>query len=119
MMLLDTCVLLFWTDGRQLPPAIDAAMQSSPCVMSSLSAWEIGIKYQLGKLPLGSPPDQWWPAVCQACDIEQTAFDTEQAIIASQLPAIHQDPFDRGIIASAIGQGLPLATVDPIFPELV
>ena len=65
MILLDTCAILYWCDGRELPPQITEAIRSQPCLVSCLSAWEIGIKYRLGKLPLGSPPSKWWPGVCQ------------------------------------------------------
>jgi PIN domain nuclease of toxin-antitoxin system len=117
MIFLDTCALLFWCDGRELPPVITDAMRFQPCVVSCLSAWEIGIKHRLGKLPLGSPPAQWWPAVCQALALEETSFTSEQALAAAALPTIHNDPFDRGLIASAIQLGLPMATVDPVMQQ--
>ena len=48
-------------------------------------------------------------------EFEETQFTSEQAITAAELPAIHNDPFDRGIIATAMQLGLPVATIDPIF----
>ena len=115
MILLDTCAILYWCDGHELPAQITEAIRNQPCLVSCLSAWEIGIKHRLGKLPLGSPPSAWWPGVCQALEFDETQFTSEQALTAAELPAIHNDPFDRGIMATAILLSLPVATIDPTF----
>jgi PIN domain nuclease of toxin-antitoxin system len=44
-------------------------------------------------------------------------FDADAELLAGTLPAIHADPFDRGIIAAALLRKMPIATVDGIFAD--
>lgn len=112
MILLDTCVLLRMSDGVALPAGLQRALAEDAWAVSSLSAWEIAIKYTLGKLPLDTEPVVWWSRVTAALGLNVDSFTDRQALIAGTLPLHHADPFDRGIIATAIAGGWPLATVD-------
>lgn len=115
MILLDTCILLRITDGAELPPLVRQALERERWVVSAISAWEIGIKHALGKLPLDDAPSRWWPAVLTALDLVVEPFTDRQGLVAAALPLIHQDPFDRGLIATAIDRGFAVATVDRVF----
>lgn len=112
MILLDTCILLRVAAQEAIPPTIRAALDREPWVVSSLTAWEIAIKSNLGKLPLPQAPDAWWRQAIETFTLVVEPFTDRQALIAGALPLHHADPFDRGIIATAIAGGLPLATVD-------
>lgn len=111
MIVLDTCIVLRIADGT-LPASMENALSQERWAMSALSAWEIAIKHALGKLPLDATPDQWWPSVIAALHIEVLPFTDVIALRAGSLPPVHADPFDRGIIATALQHHFPLASID-------
>lgn len=58
--LLDTCAFLWLaTDAPELSDQAKMLFQNTnnPVYLSSVSAWEIVVKHQLGKLPLPSEPE--------------------------------------------------------------
>jgi PIN domain nuclease of toxin-antitoxin system len=116
MILLDTCALL-WLSRKELPPRLKKAMQQGPWHVSSLSAWEIGIKAANGKLELPLPSGEWWTEVLEHYHIREIPFGSREALLAAQLPPHHADPFDRGILATAVVHRMPVATGDTRFLE--
>jgi PIN domain nuclease of toxin-antitoxin system len=74
--------------------------------LSAASAWEIGIKYALGRLPLPARPDSFVPKVRDASGIVTLDIDEESALQAGRLPSLHADPFDRMLVAQAIVHGI-------------
>jgi len=115
MILIDTCILLQVASEVPLSPKLKTALTENPWAISSLSAWEIGIKNALGKLPLPQPPAQWWPRACELFSLNVLDFSDVIALSASALPPLHADPFDRGIIATALHHNLSLVSVDRAF----
>ena len=60
-LLLDTCTFLWLTKGSKelSSEAIGAfADPKSEVYLSAVSAWEINVKYRLGRLSLPLPPDK-------------------------------------------------------------
>lgn len=110
-LLLDTHVFLWWTqnDPRLRDSHREAIRSSQNAIfVSAASAWEIGIKRNIGKLAFtGSIAD----AVRQH-HFETLAISVEHAEQATSLPKIHSDPFDRLLVAQAHMEGMILATVD-------
>ncbi len=49
--------------------------------------------------------------------IESLAISEEDAVQAGRLPLLHRDPFDRILVAQALGQGLALVTPDPLIAQ--
>lgn len=115
MILLDTCVL-FWLEhdpGRISPEAAKAIRTpTTACFASSISALELGLKIARGKLKLPLPPGEWLREVCQRRGIEEIQVDFSIAGESALLPRIHDDPFDRILIATAVQRSLRLATPD-------
>ena len=63
-LLLDTCTFLWLTIGSNelSSNAVDAfADPKNEVYLSAVSAWEINVKYRLGKLSLPLSPDQFIP----------------------------------------------------------
>ena len=63
-LLLDTCTFLWITKGSKelSPKAIDIfADPKNEVYLSAVSAWEITVKYRLGKLSLPLSPDKFIP----------------------------------------------------------
>ena len=80
--------------------------------ISVASAWEISIKYQIGKLPLPEPPEIFLPTRIAAGGFRVLTATLEHVIAIRHLPLIHRDPFDRLIIAQAQIENLPILTTD-------
>ncbi|HFD32130.1 MAG TPA: hypothetical protein ENJ28_05395 [Gammaproteobacteria bacterium] len=61
--------------------------------MSSISLWEISVKYQLEKLPLPESPRQYIPKQREKHGIETLALGESDISHLLTLPSIHKDPF--------------------------
>jgi PIN domain nuclease of toxin-antitoxin system len=118
--LLDTCTFLWVISGSSEVSRVAADLYQSPdneVFLSAASAWEIAIKSGLGRLVLPGPPDQLIPAERRARTILPLPIDEESALHVSRLPALHNDPFDRMLVAQAIVHGLMLLTPDPLVTQ--
>jgi PIN domain nuclease of toxin-antitoxin system len=114
--LIDTCAFLWIaSDSPQLSRTAAAAFMdpANERYLSAASAWEIAIKYSLGRLPLPEKPDAFVPRVREASAIESLEMDEISALHAGRLPNLHSDPFDRMLIAQAIVHGMTILTPDP------
>lgn len=114
--LLDTCVFLWMLDDEEkLSTAAREAIEdgSNSLFFHQASAWEIQIKYQLGKLLLQSPPRELVNRGLKSYGVETVPLRDEAIWHLQKLPDIHRDPFDRLLIAHALTEGLKFATPDP------
>ncbi len=80
--------------------------------LSAASAWEISIKYAVGKLPLPEPPAIYVPQRMRLSGFEGLAITHAHALAVAALPLLHRDPFDRVLVAQARIEGLTLVTAD-------
>ena len=114
-LLLDTHVWLWWMLGS---PRIGDDVRAlildpqSRVYFSAVSAWEIAIKYALGKLPLPAPPASYVPARVASGDFLVLDVRLEHALAVADLPRHHDDPFDRLLIAQSIVEGVRLVSAD-------
>jgi len=116
-MILDTCALLWLAEGGdRLSPAARDRIENAPVVyVSSISAFEIGIKCRSGKLKLPMPAAEWFQAVVDHHGLAIQPLDWDVCIAAAELPPLHKDPCDRFIIAAAKIRRLPVVTTDASF----
>jgi PIN domain nuclease of toxin-antitoxin system len=116
-MVLDTCALLWLSEGSsQLSKNARRRLAAAPLVyVSAISAFEVGLKHRSGKLSLPVPPAEWFGAVVKHHALTVHGLDWEICIAATSLPAIHKDPCDRFIIATARRLAMPVVTSDPNF----
>ena len=84
-------------------------------VLSAVSAWEIAVKYSIGKLQLPEPPTEFVPSRMALTLTTPLAVQLNHALQASRLPLHHRDPFDRLLIAQAQIEKLPILTADSQF----
>ena len=119
--LLDTCAVIWLANGDRMAPeaiaAILAAGQADGVLVSPVSAWEVGLLSRSGRdgSALAFRPDArtWFARVMAAPGIRAAPFTPEIAIEASYLPgALHGDPGDRLIVATARHLGVPVVTRD-------
>jgi PIN domain nuclease of toxin-antitoxin system len=85
--------------------------ESEP-LLSAASAWEIAIKYALGRLPLPSPPGEYVPDRMRSSGVAALAVEHRHALQVATLPLRHRDPFDRLLVAQAQLEGIPILTAD-------
>ncbi len=88
---------------------------SNDLFLSAASAWEIAIKYALGKLPLPDPPDRYVPSRLALSGTTPLPVEMRHALQVAALPPHHRDPFDRLLIAQAQLEDLVLVTADGQF----
>lgn len=117
MILLDTCALLWTVNGDPLSleslKAINKASTAGALFLSPVSAWEIGILAQRGKVVLGVSAENYVSRAFTRPGFQIAALTPEIAVRASYLPGqFHSDPADRLLISTAILMGLILVTRD-------
>lgn len=115
-LLLDTYVALWAiTDNpKLLQRARDLITSPKTNVwVSAANIWEIAIKYSLGRgdMPVSSQDAMRY---FQESGYHFLAIDAEHAIAVQELPAYHQDPFDRMLVAQALVEPMRLMTHDSL-----
>ncbi len=116
-LLLDTHIFLWYIAGEERINEHILALIRDPqnaVYLSVISEWEVIIKYQLGRLPLPVPPDQYIPEQRRRHRIAALSLEENDVSALMGLPGLHKDPFDRMLIAQAIHQDMILVTVDKI-----
>ena len=109
-LLLDTQVMLWWLlDDPRLKPATRGLITQNPCLVSVASVWEVAIKHRLGKLPVA--PNCFRDNAIASGAALLPVLDSH-AIETSELPGVHDDPFDRLLIAQARIEGLMAVSAD-------
>lgn len=119
-LLLDTCTFLWLiTDAEELSGAARTLFvdPGNEVFLSAVSAWEMSVKYSLGRLPLPEPPERFVPAQRERHDIAAVALEEQAALYLHKLPPLHRDPFDRMLICQAIQHELTLLTPDPLITQ--
>ena len=85
--------------------------------VSSVTFWEISIKYALGKLTLGCKPDDLLE-YADDMGFAKISLTPEEAALFHQLPKYaHKDTFDRMLIWQAIANDLTLISIDSKFDD--
>lgn len=81
--------------------------------VSTANVWEIAIKHSLGR---GDMPVSSQDAVryFQQSGYRFLPVEMEHAVAVEELPAHHQDPFDRILVAQALIEPMRLLTHDPL-----
>ena len=108
--LLDTQVMLWWLlDDPRLGEDPRELLALNPCVVSVASIWEVAIKHRIGKLDV-SPIVFRDQSIAAGADLLPVL--DQHVIETAQLPLLHQDPFDRLLIAQARVEGLMAVSSD-------
>ena len=115
-LLLDTHVLL-WAAGapERLPDAARVLIEDSgtKSIFSATSLWEVAIKNRLGRADFSVDPRLLRRGLLENGYME-LAVTGVHAVAVDLLPPIHEDPFDRILIAQAQTEGIMLLTADRI-----
>jgi PIN domain nuclease of toxin-antitoxin system len=115
-LLLDTHVFLWCVkDDRRLTQAARALLAGAAEIyVSSASIWEAAIKAKLGKLD--ADVDALVAAIADSGFLE-LPVSAKHAAAVSRLPDVHNDPFDRLLIAQAVSEPLRFLTADDVLGQ--
>ncbi len=118
-MILDTCALLWLASGdKKLSRPTLKEINNSPAVyVSAISGFEISLKTSGGRLELSHPVEAWFEQVTEHHGLTVLPLGLDVCIAAAKLPPIHDDPFDRFIIAAARLNDWVVVTADGRFEE--
>jgi PIN domain nuclease of toxin-antitoxin system len=86
-------------------------------LVSAASAWEISTKVRLGRLPEAERLESDFAGWVERAGYVARGVTLEDGIRAGRFVAKHQDPWDRMIAAQAIGDGIPVISVDAKLDE--
>ncbi len=80
--------------------------------LSAVTAWEIAIKYAKGRLDLPEPVESFVASRVTTLGLRPLPIEISHALHVSALPSLHDDPFDRLLVAQAQLEKLPILTSD-------
>ncbi len=119
--LLDThAVLWALTAPKKLPMAVRRLLENSDVevYVSSLSAWELAMKYRAGKLPEAEHLLNNLQGFLQEANFKTLEFNLEHGLEAGRIRIPHGDPYDLGLVAQAKLENLALVSGDNAFDDL-
>lgn len=117
-LLFDTHAFLWWATARaKLSSRALAACQdrSNTVIMSVVSAWEIQVKAQIGKLTLALPLATMIEREHQTNGVVLLPIELPHVLALDSLPTYHKDSFDRLLIAQAQSEGTTILSTDGVF----
>ena len=117
-LLLDTHVFLWLrNEPEKIPLHIMNLYEDmrSDAFLSMASIWEMQTKNQLGKLALDIPLNELIDQQCLKNGLQILAIETTHIYALKNLPAHHNDPFDRLILTQAQTENLTLISDDSVF----
>lgn len=116
--LFDTHALIWWfSDDPSLRQSIRETIADTDnlLLVSAASAWELAIKYQLGKLRKVADLVSNFSGRVEGEGFELLPISAEHGIRAGLLSGHHKDPFDRMLIAQCQAENIPIISNDLIF----
>ena len=119
MIVLDTHVLIWWVSGieKLSPKAAKIIAKHQPVersiLISSITAWEISMLVEKGRLTLNMEVEAWLEKVGQIPAVAFVPVENVVAVKSARLPGqFHKDPADRILVALARQGSHSLVTAD-------
>lgn len=123
-LLLDTHVWLWYLEGDASKVStdtislLDRVGRGRGLHVSDISYWEVAVKASKGKLTLSMDVTIWLKRAELAPGMRFLPLDRDTLLLSTRLQgAIHNDPADRMLIATAKIQNIPLVTADDLILE--
>ena len=123
--MLDTHTLLWYSvSPEKLPDEVLRLIRSrdQAIYISSITAWELSIKFRLGKLPQAVSLIEHYHLRLAQYSFKDLSFSSVHALKDRELSHNHKDPFDRALVAQALSEQLAIVSADPqlaAFSEVV
>ncbi len=96
--------------GRRLRAAI--ARRGTQLWLSPISAWELLVLAERGRIRLNPEPRQWVATALASTPASEAPLTHQVAIRSREVLPEHEDPVDRFLVATALVYDLTLATAD-------
>ncbi|MYD29105.1 MAG: type II toxin-antitoxin system VapC family toxin [Dehalococcoidia bacterium] len=119
-LLLDTHACIWWFEGSTRLPAVvreAIGVSANDVFVSAATAWEIATKHRLGKLDGVDELALSLPRYISSQRFESLPVTVEDGVRAGALPGPHRDPFDRMLVAQALGNDLVLVSGESLFDQ--
>lgn len=120
MLLLDTHVIVWLASAQKnLSLRVKQAIRQNAeeLFISSISALEIAILVKRNRLRLPVGAGEFVERALKQHGIHEIPVDRQIAIASASLPDIHNDPFDRIILATALLNGMSILSKDRVIPQ--
>ncbi len=118
--LLDTAVFLWSVDAQQqLGAAAKEALESraEEVFLSPVVSWEIVVKIARGKLTLARTAGETLDLAFARFGLRPLPITHAHSLALGVLPPVHNDPFDRMLVAQARSEGMTLMTADAVLRQ--
>ncbi len=118
--ILDTHAFLWWVlDNPKLSGTARNFIidPDNTIYLSAVSAWEMAIKWSLGKLTLPDQPDSFVRQQLEINNFSPLPIQINHGLYIHELPEIHKDPFDRLLVAQSIIENLLLISTDSVLKK--
>ena len=118
VIVLDTHALVWWVTGdaalsKKAKTVINREQDSGEIIVSAISAWEITMLVEKGRLVLSMDVSSWLATVAEIERVKFLPVDMEIANKSVVLPGeFHKDPADRMIVATSRKLAAPVVTKD-------
>lgn len=125
MTLLDTHTFVWLaSDQKELSVKAATAIKKdlASLFISVVTAWEIALLHKKGRLHLALSPAEFVERAIRHHGVQELPLTREISMASVSLPDIHNDPFDRILVAEAIHHGCRLVTKDakiPLYPGVL
>lgn len=113
--LLDTTVFVWLLqEPEKLNPRALALIEdkSQDVFLSSVTSWEVVIKFAIGKLTLPKKPAELLSEIFTNFSFQPLPITHAHSLAVGELEFHHRDPFDRMLVAQARSEKLVLITAD-------
>ncbi len=113
--LLDTKVFLWMqAEPNKLGPRAAEILthERNELYLSAASAWEIALKYRLGRVVLPHKPARYVPERMAASQILHLPIDASHALGVAELDDHHTDPVDRLLVSQAKLEKMRIVSAD-------
>lgn len=113
-LLIDTHLLIWAAEGPERLSAEAIKLmgdQDNVLIFSVASIWEVAVKQSLNRHDFSADASLMRRGLLES-GYEELPIDAAHAIAVADLPGIHNDPFDRMLVAQARTEGLLLLTAD-------
>ena len=113
MIVLDTQALVWMNlaPEKLSRMAAKAMAEAGTLVIPSICLWEISMLVHYGRMELPCPPLDWFNVVCGLARVRLQDITPRIAVLSGST-AMHGDPADRLVVATAKALERPLITAD-------
>lgn len=120
MILLDTHAFVWLASTpERLSGAARAAVRKNASTLhiSCVSAWEIALLYRKKRLLLPLPPERFIEEAIAHLHLIELPLARQTVLQSVILPSVHNDPFDRVLIAECRLNRFSLISADRVLPQ--